>query len=248
MSPTLFNDSEVDALNRAFQGAPAGAILDFALSNFHPDLAFACSFGLEDVALLELFSRREAKPRVFFLDTGRLHPETYDLVAAVKARYCLSIETFLPKHEDVEAYVNRHGSNAFYQSLQLRQDCCSIRKVEPLNRALADAGAWITGLRRKQAHTRSDLGPFEADHAHGGILKVSPLIEWSLDTTWAFVRSNDVPYNALHDRGYPSIGCAPCTRAVHPGEDIRAGRWWWEAPEHKECGLHAGRALAKETP
>ncbi len=242
MNPIQFSKMEVDALNRTFRGAPAGAILEFAISTFSPNLAFACSFGLEDVSLLDLIGRRPEKPRIFFLDTGRLHQETFDILAAAKARYSLSIETFFPKHEAVEAFVNREGPNAFYDSLQLRKDCCFIRKVEPLNRALHGATAWITGLRRDQAATRSDLGPFEVDHAHGGILKVNPLIEWSLDETWAYVRKHDVPYNALHDQGFPSIGCAPCTRAVEPEEDIRAGRWWWEAPEHKECGLHSHRS------
>ncbi len=246
MSPTHINEASVAALNRAFQGAGAEAILEYAMATFHPHLACACSFGVEDVALLDVLSRLDAQPRIFFLDTGRLHPETYDLMAAVKDRYGLAIDIFFPQHEAVEAFVNQRGPNAFYESLQLRKDCCAIRKVEPLRRALVGAKAWLTGLRREQAATRSDLGPFELDHAHGGILKINPLIAWSLEETWAYVRAHDVPTNPLHDQGYPSIGCAPCTRAIGPGEDLRAGRWWWEAPEHKECGLHSRRALAKD--
>jgi phosphoadenosine phosphosulfate reductase len=138
----------------------------------------------------------------------------------------------------VESFVNAHGPNAFYGSLDLRKACCAIRKVEPLKRALKGADAWITGLRQEQAATRGGLGPFALDWANGGILKVNPLIAWTLDQVWDRIRAREVPYNPLHDRGFPSLGCAPCTRAVQPGEDIRAGRWWWEAPERKECGLH----------
>jgi phosphoadenosine phosphosulfate reductase len=231
-------------LGQRYQDAPAEAILDAALAAFHPRLAFACSLGLEDVALLDLIARREPRPRIFFLDTGRLNQETYDTLAAVRARYGLPIEVYFPRAEALQALVTAKGPNSFRDSLENRQECCRIRKVEPLGRALAGAAGWITGLRREQACTRSGLDPFQWDPGHGGLVKVNPLVHWSLEQVWAYLRAHDVPHNPLHDRGYPSIGCAPCTRAVAPGEDLRAGRWWWERPEHKECGLHP----AKEPP
>ncbi|WLT31195.1 phosphoadenylyl-sulfate reductase [Geothrix sp. PMB-07] len=230
---------EVMDLNARFKGASAEQVLAFAAETFGNRLAFACSLGLEDVAVVDLLSRLPRAPRIFFLDTGRLNPETYDTLSALRRRYSLPIETYFPRHEAVEAYVNSHGPNAFYQTLELRKACCAIRKLEPLSRALTGADAWITGLRSDQAPTRTGLERFEIDNAHGGILKINPLADWSLEQTWAHVRQHEVPYNRLHDQGFPSIGCAPCTRAVGPGEDIRAGRWWWETPEHKECGLHA---------
>lgn len=239
---TRFTAFEVDTLNARFADAEPEAILGFALDTFGASLAFACSLGLEDAALVDLVSRRQEKPRIFFLDTGRLHPETYDTLARLQARYGLAIETRFPDAAAVEAFVNGHGINAFYGSLELRQACCAIRKVEPLARALKGAEAWITGLRREQAPTRAGLGAFELDWAHGGILKVNPLIGWSLDQVRDHLRLHGVPYNPLHDHGYPSLGCAPCTRPVAPGEDLRAGRWWWERPEHKECGLHVRAA------
>jgi phosphoadenosine phosphosulfate reductase len=242
---TRFNTFEVEALNARFADEDAEAILDFALETFGGSLAFACSLGLEDAALVEMISRRKVKPRIFFLDTGRLHPETYDTLHALQARYGIAIETYFPDTAAVEAFVNAKGPNAFYESLELRKACCAIRKVEPLQRALAGAGAWVTGLRREQAPTRSGLGPFEADWVHGGMLKVNPLVGWSYRQTRAYARERGIPVNPLHEKGYPSIGCAPCTRAIGPGEDLRAGRWWWEKPEQKECGLHAA---AKEHP
>jgi phosphoadenosine phosphosulfate reductase len=226
-----------EALEHRYAAASAEEILDAALAAFHPHLAFACSLGLEDVALLDLIWLREPRPRIFFLDTGRLPQETYDTLAAVQARYGLPIEVYFPRAESVEALLRAKGPNSFRASVENRKECCRIRKVEPLGRALAGAEAWITGLRREQSFTRGALVPFEWD-AGNGLVKVNPLAHWSLDQVWAYVRAHDVPYNPLHDQGYPSIGCAPCTRAVQPGEDVRSGRWWWEEPEHKECGLH----------
>jgi phosphoadenosine phosphosulfate reductase len=242
---TRFNAFEVEALNARFEDEDAEAILDFALETFGGALAFACSLGLEDAALVEMLSRREERPRSFFLDTGRLHPETYSTLHALQARYGVAIETYFPEAAAVEAFVNAEGIDAFYGSLELRKACCALRKVEPLKRALKGADAWITGLRREQAPTRSGLGPFELDWANGGILKVNPLIAWSYERVRAYARERDIPVNPLHEKGYPSLGCAPCTRPVGPGEDLRAGRWWWEQPEHKECGLHAAH---KERP
>jgi phosphoadenosine phosphosulfate reductase len=178
--------------------------------------------------------------RVFTLDTGRLHPETYELMEAVRARYGLALETFAPERASVEALESKQGYFSFRESVEKRKECCGLRKVEPLGRALAGRAAWVTGLRREQSVTRAEVEPIELDGAHGGIAKVNPLAAWTLGEVWAYVREHHVPYNVLHDRGFPSIGCAPCTRAIKPYEDLRAGRWWWESLEHKECGLHPG--------
>ena len=204
----------------------------------YPKAVLACSLGLEDVALVHMASRLAKPPRIFVLDTGRLHPETYDVLDALRQRYGLPIEVFCPQAPALEAYVNLNGPNAFRDSLALRKACCAIRKVEPLSRALQGADAWICGLRRAQGPTRHDLQVFEPDLEHGGIPRVSPLLAWTLEDALAYVSTWKVPHSVLHHQGFPSIGCAPCTRAIAPGEDERAGRWWWERPEHKECGLH----------
>lgn len=227
------------------QGLDAQALLDWALAAFGSRLTLACSLGLEDVVLVDLLDaagkRAGLRPRAFVLDTGRLHPETHDTLAALQRRYDVAFEVYAPLAGDVEALVARQGVNGFYEGLEQRKACCGVRKVEPLGRALKGAGAWITGLRREQAPTRTGIPTIEPDPEHGGLLKLNPLAAWTLDEVWAYVKAHGVPYNPLHDRGYPSIGCAPCTRAVGPGEDLRAGRWWWERPEHKECGLHGRR-------
>jgi len=225
------------AFAASLEGAAPETILAVALDRY-PNAALACSLGLEDVALVHMASLLPKPPRIFVLDTGRLHPETYDVLEALRQRYGLPIELYFPQAPAVEAYVNANGPNGFLDSVDLRRECCRIRKVEPLSRALAGADAWITGLRRAQGPTRTDLETFEADADHGGIVKVSPLLDWSLEDALAYVETWKVPHNPLHHQGFPSIGCAPCTRAIAPGEDERAGRWWWEHPEHKECGLH----------
>jgi phosphoadenosine phosphosulfate reductase len=172
------------------------------------------------------------------LDTGRLNQETYDCMDAIRQRYGVAVEVYFPDALKVQEMVRAHGLNLFYNSVELRKLCCATRKVEPLNRALKDLKAWITGLRREQAVTRAAARKVELDRDHGGILKINPLIDWSYDQVWDYIRKRNLPYNRLHDQSYPSIGCAPCTRAVKPGENLRAGRWWWEQPETKECGLH----------
>jgi phosphoadenosine phosphosulfate reductase len=232
-SPALAAD-----LERRYGAAGAGTILDAALDAFHPRLACACSLGLEDVALLDLIARRERRPRVFVLDTGRLPQATFDTLAAVRSRYGLPIEVYFPRAEAVGALVAAKGPNSFYESLENRRECCRIRKVEPLARALAGAAAWITGLRREQGGTRGGVRAFQWDPDHGGLVQVNPLAAWTLGQVWDYVRDRNVPYNALHDQGYPSVGCAPCTRAVGPDEPERAGRWWWEEAGPRECGLH----------
>jgi phosphoadenosine phosphosulfate reductase len=171
------------------------------------------------------------------LDTGRLPVETYDLMARVEAHYQTKLTLYFPQHESIERYVQTHGINAFYDSINLRKDCCSMRKVEPLQRALAGQDAWVTGMRAAQASTRSSLPVREFDEGNK-LEKFNPLSDWTEQEVWAYVHMHDVPYNQLHEQFYPSIGCAPCTRAIAMGEDIRAGRWWWEDPLNKECGLH----------
>ncbi|MFQ5898440.1 MAG: phosphoadenylyl-sulfate reductase [Candidatus Methylomirabilia bacterium] len=220
----------------------AQEILSWALAEFHPRIALAASFGAEDVVVIDMLMALDRKARVFTLDTGRLPAETYGLVEAIRERYGLAAEVYFPQAEAVEAMVREHGVNLFYRSVENRELCCGVRKVEPLGRALAGLDAWITGLRREQAVTRTLVRKVEVDPDSGGIVKVNPLADWTWDQVWAYIRARNVPYNALHDRGYPSIGCAPCTRAVKPGEDLRAGRWWWEGnPAAKECGLHQPR-------
>jgi phosphoadenosine phosphosulfate reductase len=195
------------------------------------------------MVVIDLIAKHRLPIRIFTLDTGRLPDETHALIDRTRKRYGVPIDVYAPDTRRVQAFVRAHGVNAFYDSVELRKKCCAIRKSEPLSRALVAKGAWISGQRREQSITRADLPGEEFDAVHG-IPKFNPLAEWSTDDAWAYIRAYDVPYNALHDRGFPSIGCAPCTRAVQPGEDIRAGRWWWEAPAHKECGLHPRNGAA----
>lgn len=198
--------------------------------------AFACSFGAEDMVLLDAIARNARKIEVFTLDTGRLPEETHALLESARDKYPIVIHTYFPNAAAVETWVDLNGPNAFYKSVAQRQQCCGIRKVEPLKRALTGKKSWITGLRREQSAARQGLEREVWDEANG-LVKINPLLDWTENEIWAYIRANEVPYNALHDRGYPSIGCAPCTRAVAPGEDVRAGRWWWEESS-KECGLH----------
>ena len=219
------------------EGASAERVLAWALERFGPRVALASSFGTEDVVLIDMWWRLDPNVRVFTLDTGRLHEETYEVMEEVRRKYSITIQSVFPDREDVERLEREHGFYSFRESIEARKTCCGIRKVEPLRRALSGLGAWVTGLRREQAATRVSVRSVEWDAANG-LVKVNPLVEWTSSQVWDYIRKHGVPYNALHDRGYPSIGCAPCTRAIQPGEDIRAGRWWWENPEHKECGLH----------
>ncbi len=225
-----------------FENAGPEELLRWAIDTFSPRLALASSFGAEDVVLIDMLSKLEPPTRIFTLDTGRLPAETYALMEAIRDRYGLTIEIYFPQAEAVEAMVRERGVNLFYKSVENRKLCCGVRKVEPLGRALRGLDAWITGLRREQAVTRTQVEKVELDADHGGIVKINPIADWTWDQVWAYIRAHGIPYNALHDQGYPSIGCAPCTRAVQPGEDLRAGRWWWEQdPAAKECGLHPAR-------
>lgn len=212
------------------------ALLTDTVRDFSP-VAFANSLGAEDMVLTDIVDRNRIAVEMFSLDTGRLPQETYDLMQTVRERYKTPLHVYFPDAKCIETYVAEHGVNGFYQSIELRKACCHIRKVEPLQRALQGKRAWITGIRREQAATRTNLeiSAFDADH---NMQKINPLLEWSNAEVWEYLKQNNVPYNKLHDKFYPSIGCAPCTRAVTPGEDLRSGRWWWENPETKECGLH----------
>jgi phosphoadenosine phosphosulfate reductase len=206
----------------------------------HSPSAFACSFGAEDMVILQAIAANARSIEVFTLDTGRLPEETQALLETVRDRYPIAIRTYFPDAATIQAWVEQNGPNAFYKSVAQRQQCCHIRKVEPLKRALAGKKSWITGLRREQSAARQVL-EFESWDEGNGLTKFNPLVDWTSDDVWAYIKMHDVPYNLLHNRGFPSIGCAPCTRAVQPGEDSRAGRWWWESTS-KECGLHVAKA------
>jgi phosphoadenosine phosphosulfate reductase len=228
-----------DGLCARFAGRPPEDLLRWALDELHPDVVLASSFSMEDIVLIAMTAAIRPDARVFALDTGRLNEETYEAAEAVRLRLGIRIEWHLPDGAAVESLEREKGLYSFRESLEGRRQCCRIRKVEPLRRALSGLRAWVTGLRREQSVTRAALPLAEVDEAHGGILKLNPLAGWTWERVRDYVRERGLPYNRLHDAGYPSIGCAPCTRAVLPGEDPRAGRWWWERPEHKECGLHA---------
>jgi phosphoadenosine phosphosulfate reductase len=215
----------------------------------HPPAALASSLSAEDMVIADAILRHKLGIEIFTLDTQRLHADTLNVIAAIRARYGYDVRVFRPDPEAVAEYVVKFGRDAFYESTELRKRCCHIRKIEPLNRALEGKEAWITGQRRDQAVTRSELKVQEYDAARG-MVKFNPLADWSEDAVWAYIRAFDVPYNALHDQGYRSIGCAPCTRPTVAGEDVRAGRWWWEKPEARECGLHVepdGRLARSKT-
>jgi phosphoadenosine phosphosulfate reductase len=218
------------------KAAATRAILERVASEYSPAV-FASSLAAEDMVLTDMILKSGLPIGIFSLETGRLHKETLAVIDQVKAHYGHDITLYQPRAELVDEYVSKNGLNAFYDSVEMRKACCQVRKVEPLGRALDGKKAWVTGQRRAQSTTRFDLAVQEDDAAHG-MQKFNPLADWSEQDVWDYIRANAVPYNALHDRGYPSIGCEPCTRAIQPGEDVRAGRWWWENPESKECGLH----------
>ena len=232
-----YSPEELRELNERFRGKPAEDIVRWAGETFGPGVKLASSFGAEDVVLIDIVVKAAPAIKVFTLDTGRLNDETYEVMERIRERYGMEIETVFPERIAVEQLVREKGFYSFRESIENRRECCHIRKVEPLRRALAGATAWMTGLRRDQAATRTETDAIEWDEGNA-LLKVNPLVDWTNEQVWEYVRANNVPYNRLHDQGFPSIGCAPCTRAIQPGEDIRAGRWWWELPENKECGLH----------
>lgn len=222
----------------AVQTASAPAVVDWALTAFRGRIAYACSFGAEGMVLIDMLARHPFRPRVLTIDTGRLPQETHELIQAVRDRYQFVVDVYAPDTTAVQELVTLRGPNAFYRGVLERRECCHVRKVEPLGRALRGVDAWLTGLRREQAPTRAHIRKVEPDGRRPGVLKIMPLADWTSSDVWAYIRAHDVPYNELHDAGYRSIGCAPCTRPIAAHEDERAGRWWWEHDEPKECGLH----------
>lgn len=231
------NIEQAELLNAQFTGLTAGEIIEKALGLFGNKITFATSLGAEDQVITFLISKTDKNANIITLDTGRVFPETYDLLHRTINRYGINIKSFYPDTQQVEEMVNTKGINLFYESIENRKLCCHVRKIVPLRRALTGMDAWITGLRREQSVTRTDLKIVEWDAANG-LIKINPLLEWSESQVWEYIKQHDIPYNKLHDQGFPSIGCQPCTRSIEKGEDLRAGRWWWEMPDSKECGLH----------
>ena len=230
-------NEEIRDLQRQIDAMDAPAMLALLLERYAERIALASSFGAEDQVLTDMLCGISSKARIFTLDTGRLPAETYDAIEATRKKYGVTITLLFPDYHQVEEMVRVSGPNLFYESVANRKRCCQIRKIEPLHRQLANLDVWVAGLRKEQSVTRQEVQRITWDEANG-IIKVCPLAGWTTEQVWDYIRRHDVPYNKLHDQGYPSIGCGPCTRAVKEGQDIRAGRWWWEAPEHKECGLH----------
>jgi phosphoadenosine phosphosulfate reductase len=224
-------------LNKQLNGNSAFEILSYFISEFEGKLAFGSSLGAEDQVITDMIAKIDKATKIFTLDTGRVFPETYDTVQQSNEKYGINIEVYFPNSEKVERMVNEKGINLFYQSVENRRLCCQVRKIEPLQRAMTNVDVWVTGIRREQSITRLLTEIVELDSSTGKI-KVNPLVDWTEEDVWNYIRENQVPYNTLHDQGFPSIGCQPCTRAIKEGEDVRAGRWWWEEPEQKECGLH----------
>jgi len=219
-------------------GWSAQEILQWTQENYGVRAGLASSFGMEDMVLIDMISKLGNPLTVFTLDTGRLHEETYEIMERVRSKYGLSIKVYFPNSDEVERMVRAKGLFSFKNSIDNRKECCAIRKLEPLGRALSGLDAWVTGLRREQSVTRTEVNKVENDNDRPPMVKINPLADWSLEEVETYIEKNQVPVNRLHQNGFPSIGCAPCTRAISPGEDIRAGRWWWENPDHKECGLH----------
>ena len=234
----VLDEYEAGELSVLYDDAPPQEILEWALDRFHPRMAISEGGGAEGMAILDMAVGIRPDVRVFTIDTGRLPQETYDLMERVRQRYGIEIEVLFPERTAIERLTKRHGPNLMYQAVDLRLLCCQIRKVQPLVRFLGDLDAWVTGLRREQWASRAEVRKIELDHDHGGIVKVNPIADWTKDEVWDYIRANDVPYHALFDQGYTSIGCAPCTRPVEPGEQDRSGRWWWETDAPKECGIH----------
>ncbi len=230
-------DERIDELGNEYESETAENVLRWALNRFGDRVALATSFGAEDVVVTDILLKVNPEAKIFTLDTGRLPEETYKVWEEIEKKYGTKIKPYSPDTSSLEGMIIEHGPNPFYSSVELRRLCCKIRKVDPLHRALSELDAWTTGLRREQSVTRAEIKKIEHDKAND-IVKLNPITDWTEKQVWDYIKKNDVPYNALHDKNYPSIGCAPCTRAIEPGEDVRAGRWWWEDPDKKECGLH----------
>lgn len=233
-----FSEEDVKNLNREFEQSSPEDILAWASQNLGRSVALATSFQVQGMVLVDMFAKMDPEARIFTLDTGRLHSHTYDAMEKTREKYGINIEVLFPDRDEVEEMVTSRGVNLFYKSVENRRLCCQVRKTNPLNGFLKTLDGWITSIRADQTAQRADSSKFEIDYLHGRMLKINPMLDWTTEQVWDYVRKNDVPYNKLHDMGYPSIGCAPCTRAVEEGEDPRAGRWWWEQGSDKECGIH----------
>jgi len=231
-----YTQEELDKINSTLK-TPEDA-LRWASENLHPRVAKASSFGAEDSALVDMMTKINPNFRFFTLDTGRLPQETYDIMDTLSKRYNVKFEVMFPDADEVQEMVNSKGINLFYESVENRRLCCGIRKVKPLRKMLSQLDGWITGIRKEQTSTRKSAKMLEIDEKYDGIVKINPIINWTWDDVWNYIKKNNIPVHPLIEKGYPSIGCAPCTRAIKPGEDLRAGRWWWEKDETKECGLH----------
>jgi phosphoadenosine phosphosulfate reductase len=227
----------IDDLNERFKKVSPEEVLKYFLEEYKDKIALSSSLGAEDQVLTDMVVKIDPSVRIFTLDTGRMFPETYEVLDKTNKKYSIKIEVFFPDHKQVEEMVHEKGINLFYESIENRKKCCHVRKIEPLKRAFKGLDVWICGLRKDQSVTRFFTKTVEWDEGNG-LIKINPLIDWREKDVWSYIKQHNVPYNKLHDEGFPSIGCQPCTRAIKPGEEIRAGRWWWEQPDNKECGLH----------
>lgn len=232
------NRDEIASLNKKFKDKSVSEIIEYAIESFGINkLILATSFSIEDQVLTDFFAKSNSNCRIFFIDTGRHFESTYNLFQQTKEQYKIKFEIYAPNNEDLEKMVNESGPNLFYESIELRKRCCEVRKVIPLKRVLRTVDAWICGLRKEQSPTRSDINIFEWDEQFN-IVKINPLANWKEEDVWEYIRNKNIPYSKLYEADFRSIGCQPCTRAVAKGEDLRSGRWWWETPDKKECGLH----------
>jgi len=229
--------SQIKELQKLVENKSPEEIIKIFIEKFQDRIAFSSSLGAEDQVITDMISKINKSTKIFTLDTGRVFPETYDLIDRTSKRYKIPIQVYFPDAKQVEEMVNEKGINLFFESIENRKLCCHIRKIEPLKRAFKGLDVWICGLRRDQSITRTDVQIVEWDEANG-LIKLNPIVDWTEEEVWDYIKENRVPYNRLHDKGFPSVGCQPCTRAIEEGEDTRAGRWWWENPETKECGLH----------
>ncbi|MBN2639065.1 MAG: phosphoadenylyl-sulfate reductase [Bacteroidales bacterium] len=233
----MISDKTILEWNEQFNNADSSEIISYFLHYFKDKIAFSSSMGPEDQVITHMISQIDNSAKIFTLDTGRLFPETYDLMDRTSKKYKVNIKVYFPDANEVEEMVAKKGINLFYDSIENRKECCNIRKIKPLLRATQGLDAWITGLRREQAVTRKNLQWIERDE-NNHLLKINPLAHWTEEDVWDYIKQNNIPVNPLHKKGFASIGCQPCTRAIAKGEDVRAGRWWWENPDTKECGLH----------
>lgn len=230
--------AQIKELQILVQNKTPQEVIKLFLEKYNDKIAFSSSLGAEDQVITDMISKIDKSVKIFTLDTGRLFPETFDLIDRTSKRYAMPIQVYFPEAKQVEEMVKEKGVNLFFESIENRKLCCHIRKIEALKRAFKGLDVWICGLRRDQSVTRTNVEMVEWDEANG-LIKLNPIVDWTENEVWEYIKTNKVPYNRLHDKGFPSVGCQPCTRAIEEGEDLRAGRWWWENPETKECGLHA---------